>query len=174
MKTLFLVALFSCVFSGLVFGQRDRDKKPLIQPSVIKSGPYFGIQQGEFTVGEVGGEMQFKRIRFKKPRTHGIHVGADYNIPNNVLGFSSGYWYKPGRFDFTLGADLGVRSNFTEERYGAGPVIGYKIFGFHIRAGYIFLTPSETFIKTNQLFINIRFILVNNRNFKWNKRKKEN
>ncbi|PKR81978.1 hypothetical protein CW751_01170 [Brumimicrobium salinarum] len=168
-KTVFFIVVLSCC--SLLFAQ---NKKPLIQPSVRKLGPYFGIQQGRFTVGEIGMEAQFKNIRFKKPKTHGVHGGLEYNIPNNALGFNLGYWHKPSRVDLTYGVDLAVRSNFETERFGFSPVIGYKLFGFHLRAGYMFLTPSETFTKTNSLFINLRFILVNNRKFRLNKRNKNN
>ena len=166
-----LLLLISLIFLSLpVSGQRS-DKKSLIDPSVRKIGPYFGIQQGRFTVGEIGMEVQFKDIRIKKPKTHGVHAGIEYNIPNNTLGLNMGYWHRPTRLDLTYGLDLTLRSNFKAARYGISPVIGYKLFGLHLRAGYMFLTPSKIFTETNQLFINARFILVNNRKFKWNKRK---
>lgn len=158
---------------GFILFAQNKSKKPLLDPSIRKMGPYFGIQQGEFTVGEVGMEMQFKDIRLVKTKTNSFHLGVEYNIPNNALGFNGGYFHKPSRLDLTYGIDVAMRSNFKEERYGASPVIGYKVFGFHIRVGYMFLTPSKTFVNTNQLFINLRFILVNNRKFKWNNRKKK-
>ncbi len=149
----------------------QKKKKPLIDPSVKKLGPYFGIQQGRYTVGEIGMEFQHKDIRLKKPKTNAFHLGLGYNIPNNALQVNGGYWHKPSRLDLTYGVDVCLRSDFDAERFGISPVVGYKIFGFHIRAGYMLLTPSETFIATNQLFINLRFTLVNNRDFDWNKRK---
>jgi hypothetical protein len=164
-----LICLILLSFS--LFAQKD--KKPWLDPSVRKVGPYFGIQQGEYTVGEIGMEIQFKDIRLVKTKTNAFHAGVEYNIPNNTLGFNAGYFHKPSRLDLTYGFDVALRSNFTEERFGISPVIGYKIFGFHLRAGYMILTPSTNFIETNQLFINLRFILVNNRKFKWNNRKKK-
>ena len=163
----FLIVSLLC--SGMAFSQIK--KKPLLEPNVKKLGPYFGVQQGKYTVGEIGMEAQFKSIRLKKPKTHAVHLGLGYNIPNNSLQVNGGYWHKPSRFDLTYGIDICMRSDFDTERYGISPVVGYKIFGFHIRAGYMLLTPSETFLATNQLFINLRFTLVNNRNFSWNKRK---
>jgi len=166
---MYIMMLLLLLCAGTVFGQKD--KKPLLDPHVRKLGPYFGLQQGRFTVGELGMEAQFKDIRLKKTKTHAVHLGFGYNTSNNVLQINAGYWHKPSRFDLTYGVDVCMRSNFTEERYGVSPVIGYKVFGFHIRAGYMLLTRSETFINTNTLFINLRFTLVNNRNFKWNRRK---
>lgn len=165
--------LFILLLVAFSLSAQKKNKKPWLDPHVRKMGPYFGIQQGEFTVGEIGMELQFKDIRLVKTKTNVFHLGAQYNIPNNVLGFNGGYYHKPGRVDLTYGIDVAVRSNFSEERYGVSPVIGYKLFGFHLRVGYMFLTPSTTFIKTNELFINLRFTIINNRNFKWNRRKKK-
>jgi hypothetical protein len=158
------------ILSVPVSAQRP-DRKPLLEPSVRKMGPYIGLQRGLYTVGEIGMEFQYKDINFRKPKTHGLHAGLEYNIPNNALGFNAGYFHKPSRLDLTYGFDVALRSNFKAERYGISPVIGYKLFGLHIRAGYMFLTPSKIFTETNQLFVNVRFIMVNNRKFKWNKRK---
>jgi hypothetical protein len=168
-KASILITVGFLLFSGFAFSQKK--KKPLIDPSVEKLGPYFGIQQGRYTVGEVGMEFQHKDIRLKKPKTNAVHLGFGYNIPNNVMQINGGYWHKPSRLDLTYGADIAMRSNFETQRFGVSPVIGYKVFGFHIRAGYMFLTPSTSFIETNTLFLNLRFTLVNNRNFSWNKRK---
>lgn len=158
---------------GLHTYSQKSERKPLIDVSVRKLGPYFGLQQGRFTVGEIGMELQYKNIKIKKPKTHGFHTGLEYNIPNNALGLNLGYWHKPGRVDLTYGFDVALRSNFNDTRFGFSPVIGYKLFGFHLRAGYMFLTPSTIFTETNNLFINLRFILVNNRKVQWNKRNKK-
>ena len=166
--TIFLITVF-VLLSGSTLAQKK--KKPLIDPSVKKLGPYFGIQQGRYTVGEIGMEFQHKDIRLKKPKTNAFHLGLGYNIPNNSLQINGGYWHKPSRFDLTYGVDICMRSDFDTERFGISPVVGYKVLGFHIRAGYMFLTSSETFTETNQLFVNLRFTLVNNRDFDWNKRK---
>lgn len=165
--------MLGLMFLSLPISAQKSDKKPLLDPSIRKLGPYFGLQQGKFLVGEIGMEAQFKEINFKRPKTNALHAGLEYNIPNNALGVSAGYWHKPSRFDLTYGFDVALRSNFKAERYGIAPVVGYKIFGLHVRAGYMFLTPSKIFTETNQLFINARFILVNRRDFKWNKRKKK-
>jgi len=165
--------LICLILLSLPLYAQNKKKKPLLDPHVRKIGPYFGVQKGKFFVGEIGMEAQFKDIRLVKTKTNSFHAGLEYNIPNNTLGLNAGYFHKPSRVDFTYGIDVALRSNFSEERYGISPVIGYKLFGFHLRAGYMLLTPSKTFIETNQLFINLRFILVNNRKFEWNRRKKK-
>ena len=182
-KRCLIFVLFSVWFSVNfnLFGQErslfssDKDKKkdPLVKVSVRKSGPYFGIQQGAYTFGELGGEMQFKRIKLKNPTTHAINAGALYNISNNVLGFNTGAWRKPGRFDFTYGINLAYRTDFDQHRFGGGPVVGYKVFGFHVLAGYDFLSNGATFTETNNLYLSARFLLVNERKTTWEWRKKE-
>lgn len=173
MKRLFSKYIQLILVLFLALNAWSQKKKPLLDPSVRKIGPYFGLQQGKYTVGEIGMEAQFKDIRLKKPKTHALHAGLEYNIPNNALGFNAGYWHKPSRVDLTYGFDVALRSNFKAERYGISPVIGYKLFGLHVRVGYMFLTPSKIFTGTNKLFINARFTIVNNRKFKWNNRKRK-
>lgn len=169
-KLLFFILLVILFTPHSTCAQKD-NKKPLLDPHVRKMGPYFGIQQGRYTVGEIGMELQFKNINLKKPKTNAYHLGLGYNIPNNALQINGGYWHKPSRLDLTYGVDVCLRSDFSEERFGFAPVVGYKLFGFHIRAGYMFLTPPIHFVNTNTLFINLRFTLVNNRKFQWNRRK---
>lgn len=168
-KASIYLLIFFLFLAGEGFSQKE--KKPLLDPHVRKLGPYFGVQQGKYTVGELGMEAQFKDIRLKKTKTNAFHLGVGYNIPNNAMQINGGYWHKPSRLDLTYGFDICMRTDFYEERFGISPVVGYKIFGFHVRAGYMFLTPADTFIATNTLFINLRFTLVNNRNFNWNRRK---
>lgn len=171
-SSLLLVFLLSAV--SLTFGQErklfdQKKKKPLL--SVRKTGPYIGIQQGKYRQLEFGAEMQFKQVKLVKPKTHAINMGFDYNFFENVLGYSAGYWCKKGRLDLTYGANIAFRSNFTQTRFGIAPVIGYKFLPLHLQTGYMFLTPSKDFINTNQLFISLRFVLINDRDFNWRKRK---
>ncbi|WP_107039088.1 hypothetical protein [Brumimicrobium mesophilum] len=172
-KVFHLIVVINLIVLSLPLSAQKSNKKPLLDPSVRKMGPYFGIQKGAFFVGEVGMEIQYKDIKLRKPKTHSLHAGLEYNIPNSALGLNMGYWHKPSRLDLTYGFDVALRSNFEVERFGIAPVIGYKIFGLHVRAGYMFLTPSNIFTETNQLFINARFTIINNRNFKWNNRRKK-
>lgn len=164
--------------SGLFSSDNKKKKKdPLLELAVRQSGPYFGLQQGKYTVAELGGEMQWRKIRLKKPTTHAINAGIDYNLFENVLGFNTGYYYKGGRTKLTYGANLVYRSDFTNNRFGVGPAIGYKLFGFHAQVGYVLLTPHETFITTNTLYVSLRFVLINDRNMEMNsrfKKKKKN
>ncbi len=152
---------------------KDKKKEPLLQISVRKSGPYFGLQQGAYLFAELGGEMQFKRVKLKKPTTYGINTGALYNATNNVFGFNAGAWRKHGRFDFTYGLNLAYRTNFDLNSFGLGPVVGYKIWGFHVLAGYDFLSNRKIFPETNNLYVSARFLLVNDRESTWKWRKRE-
>ena len=132
---------------------------------VKKSGPYIGYQRGLYNVGELGVERQWKRIKFKTAITHGVHIGFNYNFTNNVLGYETGYWIKPSRVGLTYGACANFFTDFTHNRIGVSPVIGYKLYGFHLQTGYHFLTPSGNFKEVNTFFISLRFIIVNDRDF---------
>lgn len=157
-----------------LFSNEDKKKKdPLLEVGLRQSGPYFGIQQGKYTLAEIGGEMQWRKLRLKRPTTHAIHAGLDYNLFENVLGLSSGYYYKGGRTKFTYGGRLVYRTDFTHHRYGISPALGYKLFGFHGQIGYTLLTPHDTFTAVNTFFVSLRFVLINERDFELNSRLKK-
>lgn len=137
---------------------------------VTKTGAYFGCQFGSYTVPEFGGERQWQRVRLNNPITHSIHSGINFNFRYKVLGFDIGYWYKPNRLGLTYGANLVYRTDFTYNRIGLAPVVGYKFWQLHVQAGYHLLTPQHTF-ETNTLFISLRFVMINDRDWKIEKKK---
>ena len=67
----FALLLFMPLFaqdekSSALFCKEDMKKKdPLLEVGLRQSGPYFGIQQGKYTLAEIGGEMQWRKIRLK-------------------------------------------------------------------------------------------------------------
>lgn len=130
-----------------------------------KSGPYIGVQRGEFTVIEIGGEKQWKKVKLIRPVTHALHTGFNYNFKYNVLGYDFGYWFQVGRLDLTYGANLIMRTDFNETRLGAAPVVGFKLFQFHLQTGYNFMTPTTASeaMKTNSFFISLRWVLISKR-----------
>lgn len=132
-----------------------------------------GIQRGKYTLLELGGERQWKQIKWVKPTTHAASVGANYNFQYNVIGADLGYWFKKGRLDFTYGANLVYRSDFENHSLGIAPVVGYKIWQLHIQAGYHFLTKPKYEFETNTLFVSLRFVLINNRDLEIKREKKK-
>lgn len=60
------ILLFLCLGMN-VFGQLN-EKLDLPEVRVLKSGPYLGIQRGDYWVGELGAEFQWKRIQLKPPQ----------------------------------------------------------------------------------------------------------
>ena len=134
---------------------------------IVKNGPYFGIQKGRFIVAELGGERQWKDYQLKKPKTHALTLGFNYDFTNNVLGYDIGYWYKSSNVGMTFGSSILLRSDFTHTQLGFTPIIGYKFWQLHAQTGYQFLlkTSSNSF-ETNKLFISLRFVLINNTKIK--------
>ena len=153
------------------FEANFRKKDPLLK--VYKTGPYIGLQRGKYNTLELGYEFQRKAVKLIKPTTHAFNAGFDYNLTENILGFSAGYWQKRGRLDLTYGGAIVFKSNFDQNRIGITPTIGYKLSLAHLQIGYNILTPFDTFKNTNTLFVSLRLVLINNRNFKWRKRKKK-
>ncbi len=172
-KILFIVSLFCCSnictqFETKVFIQQSPCDNlfNISKVNVTKSGPYFGIQRGKFAIIEIGGEKQWKRVTWRKPKTHALRFGANYNFKYNVIGYDIGYWLKLGRLDLTYGCNLVCRTDFDVYSFGISPTIGYKFQQFHLQTGYHFLNrPIDTF-ETNSLFISLRYVFINER--KWN------
>lgn len=148
-------------------------KDPLIRARSFKSGPYIGAQRGAYWFGEFGAEMQFKKIKLTNPRVHALHTGVQYNFTNNVLGYDLGYWYQGGRLGLTYGATLLFRTDFTHNRLGIAPVVGFKLFQFHLQTGYQLLTPSNSFTAINRFFLSLRFVIINNRDIDIQTRKRD-
>ncbi|MDA9261972.1 hypothetical protein N9P38_01275 [Flavobacteriales bacterium] len=146
-------------------------KKPLVR--IFKSGPYLGLQRGKYTNLEIGYEFQRKAVKLIKPTTHAFNTGFDYNLTQNVLGFSAGYWQKKGRLDLTYGANLIYKSDFSNSRFGIAPTVGYKVSIAHLQVGVNLLTKSNDFNNTNVFFVSLRLVMINNRDYKWRKRKKK-
>lgn len=175
-----LIVLCILLLPVLGFSQKKESlfgkKKPLLEISVKKSGPYFGLQRGKYTVAEIGVERQWKQIRLKNPQTHAAHLGFNYNFKYNMLGYDMGYWFKTQRLGLTYGANIFMRTNFDDTRLGIAPVIGYKIWLVHFQTGYHFMPrlPAENF-ETNRFFVSLRIGIINERDidFDWRKRKKK-
>ena len=139
-------------------------KKP-IELKAKKTGPYIAWQRGKYNVGEFGFERQYKSTSLKKTTTNAFHMGFNYNFKQNVLGYDIGYWRQQGQLGFTFGGNLVLRTNFDETRVGIAPVVGFKLFQFHLQTGYHFLTPARNFDNTNFFFVSLRFVLVKDREY---------
>lgn len=138
-------------------------KKDLL---VIKTGPYFGLQQGKYLVPELGVERQWQQIKLKDPVTHAAHMGFSYNFKYKVLGYDIGYWFKTHRIGLTYGANISLRTDFDYSSIGLAPVIGYKLLQFHFQTGYHFLSRPTVAFETNTFFVSARYVFVNDRAFK--------
>ncbi|MEY4604315.1 MAG: hypothetical protein RIT43_1607 [Bacteroidota bacterium] len=169
-KILKIYLLIGACFALKTTSLAQQDKSfELPKIRVWKAGPYFGVQRGKYWVGEIGGEVQWKKIQLKKSQTHAAHTGVNYNFIHNVLGYDLGYWIKPSRIGLTYGANLIFRTDFNRTGAGFAPCLGYKIFGFHLQAGYQFLTRSVSFDGANTFFIGLRFVAINHRDTKLKK-----
>lgn len=147
-------------------------KKPLIDIRIKKTGPYFGLQQGKYTIPEFGVERQWKRVKLKSPVIHAAHMGFNYNFKYKVLGYDIGYWVKTHRIGLTYGANLFYRTNFTSDRFGVAPVVGFKFWLLHLQTGYHIMARPKSF-ETNTIFISLRIGIINERDVEWKRRNKK-
>jgi hypothetical protein len=137
------------------------------------TGPYFGLQRGQFGFIELGMERQWKQFKLVHPIINSAHFGINYNYKNNIMGYDLGYWRKKGRLNFTYGANLCLRTNFERYRFGFTPTIGYKIWQLHLQTGYHFLIKSTPNFDSNTFFISARFVLINDVDFKIKRKKRK-
>ena len=132
---------------------------------VHKSGAYVGLQKGLYNVVELGGEYQWKKLKWVKPKTFSVNAGMNYNFQENVLGYDAGFWFKTGRLNLTYGAAICYRTDFTRGEIGFAPIIGFKLAQFHLQTGCVFFAHPLSYVKTNTFFISLRFVLINRRKF---------
>jgi hypothetical protein len=150
------------------------------EKTIVKTGPYIGVQSGRFYAGEVGVERQWKQGKLKSPNTHSLHFGVNYSYDfrdwNPILGYDIGYWYKGSNVGLTWGGALAMRTNFEQYRYGIVPTVGYKVWQIHLQTGVHLLYPfsrnSANYFTTNTLFLSARFVIVNDREVKRKSKKK--
>lgn len=175
---LVLLCLFALSSHAQEFSYFSNNRFPLKKEGWIdihfkKSGPYIGLQRGKYLIAEFGVEKQYKKVKLIRPVTHAFHTGFNYNFKRNVLGYDLGYWFQVGRLDLTYGANLILRTDFDETRVGIAPVVGFKLFQFHLQTGYHFLTPSTTFVETNTYFVSLRFVMISKRQIDIDRRDKK-
>jgi hypothetical protein len=160
--------------SNILLCQGFWKTKPKKPKTIVKTGPYIGVESGRYYVGEVGMERQWKEGKLIGPNTHALYFGVNYTYDfsrfNPVLGYDIGYWFRNNNIGMTFGGSICMRSNFYDYRFGFTPTIGYKIWQLHIQTGYHFLYPfyvvdNSTF-DSNTLFLSARFVLVNDREVK--------
>lgn len=156
-----------------VFSQDQIGKAPFfLEVNVKKTGPYLGLQQGKYMFLEIGAERIWKKLRLKKPFSQAVHMGFNYNVKHNVLGYDVGYWCRPHRFGLTYGANLFFRTDFDRGKIGVAPVLGYKVWFVHIQTGYNFMPrPSE--FETNTFFISLRASIINDRDVDIKRKKRK-
>lgn len=159
-----LIITFSFfLFSFLGLSQNDKFKfKDLKDMDIYirKAGFYIGYQRGKFDNAEIGFERQWKHVKLLHPKTFALHAGLNYNFINNTIGYEVGGYRKTGRMEFTYGANVLYYTDFTHNRIGFTPVIGYKLYGFHLQAGVNLLTPSPNFKDVNSFFLSLRFFVM--------------
>jgi len=139
-------------------------------------GMLIGVQRGKYTFIELGAEMHWRKIKFVNPRIYGLSATMEYNIRYNVLGYKVGIWAKRGRVDLTYGITGAYFTDFTYNRIGIGPAIGFRLLGFHIVNGFNFTTGHRDFKTFNNLYISLRYFFPVDSKVKFkrkNKKKKD-
>ncbi|MBC7920107.1 MAG: hypothetical protein H7Z75_03370 [Ferruginibacter sp.] len=120
-------------------------------------GAIVGVQQGRYTFLELGGEANWRTVTLSHPRTYGVGGNLEYNFGRGVLGWKAFGWVRPGRIDFSYGANLVYYTDFDRVRFGIGPSLGYKLLGFHLLAGANLLAGNRAMTSYNPFYFTIRY-----------------
>jgi hypothetical protein len=141
-------------------------------------GAILGVQRGRYMFFEFGAEHHWRTISLTNPRIYALSANAAYNFGHNVLGYNATFWFKQGRINLTYGLNAAYYTDFTHARYGGGPVVGFRLLGFHLATGYNYLAGNKTegqgLTKVNPLYISLRYYFPVSNDFDWDKKKKDN
>ncbi|MFM7758687.1 MAG: hypothetical protein ACKO6J_07130 [Crocinitomicaceae bacterium] len=172
-----IILAFFLLITSSSFSQFWKKPEP---KTVIRTGPYIGIQAGRYYTLEAGMERQWKKGKWKNSTTMAIHGGANAAIGleqqslKTIIGFDMGTWYKSGTFGFTYGIAGNLRADL-HENYMAGltPSIGFKVLQLHLSTGYQILTPiSGVRFPVTTLFLGARYVFVTDKEVKSKKKDK--
>lgn len=149
------LVIFSLLICTIGFSQRKFWKLPSYD--VVRSGPYVGYQQGDFSSIELGFERQWKEIKFFKSNTTALYGGLNYNYSEGVIGGDIGVWRKLGFLGITYGASGIYRTDLNYHKFGLSPMLGWKVGRFHLHVGYQILLPEEQVVGVNTFYATLRF-----------------
>lgn len=158
------------------YGNAFAAKRKLFQRN---TGVIVGLQKGNSTLFEFGGEAHWRKISLLKPYLIGATANMEYNFADHVLGYKAGLWMKRGRINLTYGANAGYFTNFNKEhRFGFGPSVGFRFLGLHIINGYTFLSKDNisnnikngsTSVPVNTLYMSLRYYFPVENKFSWDR-----
>jgi hypothetical protein len=134
------------------------------------SGAIVGLQRGNITSIELGGEMHWRKLALRKPTITGATANLEYNFGHHVLGYKLGVWQKTGRVNLTYGGNLVYFTDFNGlQRYGLGPSVGFRFAGFHLVNGYNILLGDKEFKDVNKLYMALRYYFPVDNKFTWDR-----
>ena len=133
-------------------------------------GAILGLQRGNITSVEFGGEMHWRKMGLRKPKITGSTANLEYNFGHHVLGYKIGAWQKTGRVNLTYGGNLVYFTNFNGlQRYGLGPAVGFRLAGFHLINGYNLLLGDKEMKDVNKLYMTLRYYFPIDNKFTWDR-----
>ena len=139
------------------------------------TGALLGVQRGQYTFIEMGGEAHWRKIGLKKSNITATSVTMEYNPLNHVIGYKAGMWTKRGHVNLSYGGNLVFYNDFKgKSRYGLGPAVGFRLAGFHLINGYNFLAGNKELSKVNTLYIALRYYFPVNNKFTWDRTNNNN
>ncbi len=135
-------------------------------------GIIVGLQRGQSTAIELGGEAHWRKISLKNPHIIGATANMEYNFADHMIGYKAGMWMKRGRINFTYGANVAYYTDFNGRHiYGIGPSVGFRLLGLHLVNGYNFLAgdldTEKGQTQVNKLYLSLRYYFPVQNKFTW-------
>lgn len=163
LKYAWLYFLIISIFSSTILSAQDKDGekfslfKKKIKLEQQGYGAVIGLERGQYTFVQLGGEYFFRKISLVKPRTLTFGANFQYNFGHNVLQYGAYSYYRQGRINLTYGLGVGYATDFEGSRMGITPQIGFKIIGLHLSTGAHLFVGNNDFNTYNKLFIKMNY-----------------
>lgn len=145
-------------------------------------GMIIGLQRGQSTAIELGGEAHWRKLSLRKPHIIGATANMEYHFSDHIIGYKAGMWMKRGRVNLTYGANLAYFTDFKGQHiYGGGPAVGFRLLGLHLINGYNFLANNKIIAadgvksanQVNTLYLSLRYYFPVENKFVWDRKEKE-
>ena len=173
---LFLVAVSFSLHAQVFTNYALPLSQPLQQAPLARKlyqrnyGAILGLQRGNITSVEFGGEMHWRKMSLRNPKITGATANIEYNFGHHVLGYKAGLWRKQGRVNLTYGGNLVYYTNFKGlQRYGLGPAVGFRLAGFHLVNGFNLLAGDKEMKDVNKLYMSLRYYFPVDNKFTWDR-----
>lgn len=123
----------------------------------VTNNCFIGLTKGVYEAVELGAGVVRTAKKERRYVTNALNFSFNYNYREDLLGYTMSYWRKSRLFGLTYGLDAIAHSDFKTLQWGGAPVIGVRIWRFHVQTGYQIIYQPVEEIPYNTFFVRARF-----------------